>query len=70
MEPTKYLAKLAEKEAVRPWLAEILVSGSTLFWVAAGAQIFCKTLSFEPKGWKIFVYTWLDPCLNENPLPL
>lgn len=65
-----YLAKLAEMEAVRPWLAKILAPGYTPPWVAAGAQIFRKTLSFKAKGWKIFVCTWLDPCLNENHLSL
>lgn len=70
MEPKEYLAKLPEKEEVRPWLAEILATGSTPPWIGVRVSIFRKTLSFEAKGWKIFVCMILDPSLNKNNLPL
>lgn len=50
VEPKKYLSKLAEKEEVQPWLAEILTPGPTYPWIGDGVPIFYKTLSFEAKG--------------------
>lgn len=51
MKPTEYLAKLAEKETVRPWVSKILALGTFPPWVASRVKIFRSTLNFEAKRW-------------------
>nr|XP_009777000.1 PREDICTED: uncharacterized protein LOC104226668 [Nicotiana sylvestris] len=71
VEAVQYLEKLAMGDAARPWLAEILaIPGSTPAWVTVGVPIVRVTLNFEAKGWKTFVCSRIEPCLNENMLIL
>ncbi|XP_070034940.1 flocculation protein FLO11-like [Nicotiana tomentosiformis] len=70
MEPRDYLEKLALKEEAGSWLAEILALGPTPSLIATGVPILRSTLSFESKGWQTFVCNRLDPCQNENNLPI
>lgn len=55
MEPTEYLAKLADKDAVQPWVAKLFAPDTCPPWVAVGVRIYRNTLSFEARGWQIFI---------------
>jgi len=48
----------------------LAIRGSTPPWLTAGVPIVRATLNFEAKGWQTFVCSRIDPCLNENNLPL
>lgn len=47
--PTKYLAKIVEKDIARSRVASILEPGASPPWLAIGVRIYRVTLSFEAK---------------------